>query len=73
MSKTFYVPSVEVLTPNVAEAYNYRRNKETLGVLFYTVSDNKWNVLDFMNNVEKKFDTEKQAKDFIRTSTPVEV
>lgn len=73
MSKTFYIPYVAILDRDITESYKYRRNKETLGLLFYTVNDNKWNIIDYMNDVKMNFDTEKQAKDFIRESTPIYV
>ena len=71
MSKTFYIPTVEVLDKNIAESYKYRRDKEDLGVLYYTINDNKWHVFDYMNNVKVSFDSEKRAKEFIKTSTPI--
>lgn len=73
MGKTFYIPVAEVVNRNVAESYRYRRDKEDLGLLFYTIDDDKWHVLDYMNNIENIFDTEKQAKAFIKDSTPVKI
>lgn len=69
--KTFYSHSVDILGKDVAEAYSYRRNKETLGVLYYTISTGEWNVLDYMNNINNSFESEKQARKFIKEKTPI--
>lgn len=70
--KTMYVESIEnVLNSRYVEAYNYRRNNETLGILGLLKDQKTWIVLDFMNNIELTFDSQKKAKYFIRSNTPV--
>ena len=70
MCMTFYIPSVSSGS-KVAEIYTYRRDKEDLGTMYYTINDNKWHVLDYMNSIKVSFDSEKQAREFIKTSTPI--
>lgn len=70
--KTMYVESIEnVLNSRYVEAYNYKRNNETLGILGLLKDQQTWIVLDFMNNIELTFKNQKKAKDFIRSNTPI--
>lgn len=70
MPKTFYIPSVS-LNDNEPEIYVYRRDKENLGTLSYRIDTNDWKVFDYMNNEIRIFSTKKQAKEFIKTRTPI--
>lgn len=70
--KTMYVESIEnVLNSRYVEAYNYRRNDETLGILGLLVDQKTWIVHDFMNNIELTFKSKNESKEFIRNSTPI--
>lgn len=68
--RTMYVTSVEVLNPRYVEAYTYRRQGENLGTLG-CLKNGTWIVVDFMNYVEKRFDSKNKAKEFIKNNTPI--
>lgn len=71
-NKTMYVESIEnVLNSRYVEAYNYRRNDETLGILGLLEDQKTWIIVDFMNNIEISFKSKNKAKEFIRNSTPI--
>ncbi|RIM32754.1 hypothetical protein BUY35_00255 [Staphylococcus cohnii] len=72
-NRTMYVNSVEVINPKLAEAYTYRRNGENLGVLGLLMDGRTWIVHDFMNELERRFDSKNKAKEFIKNSTPIYV
>lgn len=63
--KIYYTRSVVEVHPIVTTALDYKQSGKTLGVLYYTLTDNGWHVLDFIDLATKDFETEKQAKDYI--------
>lgn len=65
-NRTMYVKSIEVLNPRYVEAYTYRRQGENLGTLGCLRDGSTWVVADFMNYVEKEFDSKNKAKEFIK-------
>lgn len=72
MERTMYVESIEnVWNSRYVEAFNYRRNDETLGILGLLEDQKTWVVLDFMNNIELTFGSQRKAKNFIKHHAPI--
>lgn len=70
--RTMYVESIEnVWNSRYVEAFNYRRNNENLGILGLLEDQQTWVVLDFMNNIELTFSSQRKAKAFIKQHTPI--
>lgn len=65
--KIKYSRSILEVSSIVTTALDYKQSGRDLGVLFYTLTDNKWHVVDCTDFITKDFDTEKQAKEYINS------